>query len=274
MGLQMIITSLLCAAILISIFQRRFSKRLPLFHILFVMSAIAILNIGSNIFRMAVLVLLLIPPTNPAHDIVGIATLLLYVLVPAVYGIKWAVPRFGKPIQEIAVINCHKPYSWIAGSLLVIIAVSLLHFAPSNDRFKVVDRIALLPGTTATTLNDHIIRQSSKELLLYIKPIPSFYFSDHQPMICWRGSGFEFNRVEEKIINNRKIFQAVLKKPDATLYTAWWYESKDKYSNSQINWRWDALRNNAHYYLMNVTVSNPEMLSDAVKQVMSARLIR
>ncbi|RFS26404.1 exosortase N [Chitinophaga silvatica] len=273
MGLSMMITSLLFGVVLIAIFQKKMAKKLSLLQLILILISIAILNIGSNVFRIAILVLLRIPPSNSMHEVIGIITLVIYVLLPAVFGIKWMLKRFGKNNSETLPFKNPKLSGILAGATLVTLAITVVYVLPKNE-VKTAVNIVQLPGTTVTTLNDQICRQASTDLLLYIKPIPSFYFSDHQPMICWKGSGFEFYKVTEVKIDGKKIFQAVLKKADATLYTAWWYESKNSYSNSQLSWRWDALRNGTSYYLMNVTTNDPHKLTESIRQVMNAHLIR
>lgn len=271
MGLNMMITSLLCGIILIAIFQKRFNKRLSLGWVTVLLTLIVLLNIFSNLFRMVVLVLMAIPPENPAHELVGICALLIYVLLPAYLLSKWIVKRYGKlqPDEE-PVVNAHH------GSLFLPLALVLgVSWIVNTHREKSIapENVGILPGTVATRLDDQVIRQTAQDLLLYIKPIPSFYFSDHQPMICWKGSGYEFSKVEETELDGNMVFQAVLKKPGSTLYTAWWYESNKRRSTSQLDWRWDALRNGSRYYLVNVTVGAPGALKTRIHEVMKARLI-
>ena len=97
--------------------------------------------------------------------------------------------------------------------------------------------------------------------------IPGFYSADHNPMICWKGSGYEFVQVQEQVVNGTKMYTARLQNKTELLYTAWWYDNGQKRTVNQLAWRWDALKRNTNYSVVNVTAASKEHLDREVKKI-------
>ncbi len=104
----------------------------------------------------------------------------------------------------------------------------------------------------------------NEQTLIYIKSIAGFYSSDHHPMICWSGSGYSFAKVHTDRIAYREVYSGILTKGEETLYTAWWYDNGIRHTTSQWNWRWDMLKGNRPYALVNITATNPVELKKQV----------
>lgn len=275
MGLQMMLTSLLCGVMLIAFYQRRYQKILPGIFIGVVLLSIIGLNIIANLFRIILLVQFALPPDTAAHDGVGILSLLIYVILPLIPGIKWLLQRYGK-VDTNATVVAPGRYGWALQLLLLAGIVSVYYFKKErggNDT-STNTHVKSLPGYTQTIAGDHVMKQTAADALLYIKPIPGFYFTDHQPMICWKGSGFEFFKVQELTMQGVKMYTAELKKDSSTLYTAWWYESSSRRSSSQLEWRWDALCSGNNYYLINITVEKKALLEQKIGELLHAHLIQ
>ena len=275
MGLQMMLTSLLCGVMLLAFYQRRYHKILPGIFVALVLTGIAGLNIIANLFRIILLVQFALPPATLAHDGVGILSLLIYVILPLIPGIKWMLQRYGRtPIDGAAVAP--RWYGMALQLLLLTGIVAIFYLKNDRSRNDGVNNIHVksLPGYTQTVLEDHVIRQTATDALLYIKPIRGFYFTDHQPMICWKGSGFEFFKVQEQTMQGVKMYTAELKKDSSTLYTAWWYESSSRRSSSQLEWRWDALCSGNNYYLINITVEKKALLEQKIGALLRMHLIQ
>jgi exosortase N len=129
-----------------------------------------------------------------------------------------------------------------------------------------------VPGYTATQLEHRVTKLYNENALVYIKPIAGFFSSDHQPMICWSGSGYEFTRIHEDEMGDTKVYAATLEKGDERLYTAWWYDNGISTTISQFEWRWDALKTRQHYAIVNVTAATPELLKIEVKKMILLKL--
>ncbi|MBO9732732.1 MAG: exosortase N [Chitinophaga sp.] len=275
MGLQMMLTSLLCGVMLIAFYQRRYQKALPVIWGICVLLTIAGLNIIANLFRIILLVQFALPPGTPAHDGVGILSLLAYVVLPMIPGTRWLLQRYGKTVVVSSPPPPRRYAPVLQGVLLVgVIAAQVWLWHPAMTGNAMDSSVKTLPGYVRTNEDDHVIKQTTTDALLYVKPIRGFYFTDHQPMICWKGSGFEFSNAQERTIQGVKMYTATLQKGNDRLYTAWWYESSTCRSSSQLAWRWDALRNGSHYYLVNITVEKPALLEQKVRELLAARLIQ
>ncbi|SEW40924.1 exosortase N [Chitinophaga arvensicola] len=276
MGLQMLLTSLLCGIMMIALYQRRYHKELPALATFFILGVITVLNIIANLFRILLLVQFSLPPGTLAHDAVGIITLLVYVLLPLLLGIPWMLHRYGKAPAGNAVMNLAPVYG-LGLQLLLAAGIIAGHFMLTKNMTTTTattKQVKQLPGYSYTSLDDNIIKQTTADALLYVKGIPGFYFTDHQPMICWKGSGFEFYKVQEENIQGTKVYTAELKKDSSTLYTAWWYESRSHRSTSQLEWRWNALCSGNSYFLVNITVDKKALLAPEIKHLLSAHLIQ
>src|SRR5690606_34848317 len=97
-------------------------------------------------------------------------------------------------------------------------------------------------GYTATLSAKDILQYRSKSSLVYLKKIHGFYYSDHNPVICWMGSGYSISSIIERNINGARLFTGILNKGNETLYTAWWYDNGLIRTNSQFMWRWNSLK--------------------------------
>jgi exosortase N len=275
MGLQMMLTSLLCGVMLMAFYQRRYQKILPGIFTGLVLLSITGLNIIANLFRIILLVQFALPPGTAAHDGMGILCLLMYVILPLIPGIKWLVQRYGE--SPVSSTTTAPPLYGLAIHLLLLGGIVAGHYLKKNDNRDHTGadtHVKSLPGYTCTTEKEHVIKQTTADVLLYIKPIPGFYFTDHQPMICWKGSGFEFFKVQEVNMQGVKMYTAELKKNNSTLYTAWWYESSTRRSSSQLEWRWDAFCSGHHYYLVNITVEKKALLEQKIGELLRVHVIQ
>lgn len=276
MGLQMMLTSMLCGVMLIALYQRRYQKLLPLTGICAVLLCIACLNIIANLFRILLLMQFSLLPDTLAHEAVGIITLLVYVILPLLPGIRWMLLRYGKVPQNKSDIQ-PAPLYGLGLQLLLAAGMIAGHFIIKKDTSTttaLTQQVKHLPGYSFTSPGDNIVKQTTADALLYVKGIPGFYFTDHQPMICWKGSGFEFYKVQEVDMEGAKVYTAELKKDNTTLYTAWWYESRSRRSTSQLEWRWDALSSGNSYFLVNITVDKKASLAPQIRGLLSSHLIQ
>jgi exosortase N len=220
---------------------------------------------------MILLVILVILPEDPMHGFTGIICLAVYVILPLVWLIPWMVKRLGKARTE-PVAAC------TVNTLQVIMAHVCLAACVGMVAWKTmlpgVNQVvpANLPeveGFKVTSMRDNVVKVENDTALIYVKTIPGFYYSDHHPTICWRGSGFEFKHIREETIAGKTVSTSILQKGTQRLYTAWWYDNGRKQTGSQLNWRWDALRSGTRYAIVNVSTQNRETLEKEV-----ARLLR
>ncbi|SDF69534.1 exosortase N [Chitinophaga filiformis] len=274
MGLQMMVTASLCGMILIGFYQQQYKKALGIWLVLSILAGMILMNVASNLLRIIFLVYLNIMPSTVMHDVTGILCLVLYVIVPLLFLIQWMVRKYGKPVQvhrkryvlrsavKLFLLNLLLP----AGLLIVFI----INKSKEVDQ-QVLSNVPAMPGYTVQSLPGNIIRLNNDTLLVYIKHIPASYYTEHNPMICWKGSGYEFYKVEEKLVGGHTIYTALLQQEKDRLYTAWWYDNGLVSTSSQLQWRWDVLLGAHPYSLVNVTASSEHELRLAVNEILNKR---
>lgn len=278
MGLNMMTTSLVLGIMLIALYQKKLSKRIALWQTGIFLLVIAVLNIICNLFRIVCLVQFEILPDTFAHDLLGIACLVIYVVIPAVFIARFVVARMGvEPrAMKASVVPAFTRRSpgegW--GSYKQVIIHSLVAIGICAAAFSII-RQSLNNKTVAATaptienfkasrVEAGVLKLESKRTLVYVKPIHGFYNTDHHPMICWSGSGYVFEQVRERTVNGVKVYSAVLNNAGATLHTAWWYDNGTNRTIDQVEWRWDVLRGAKDYSVVNITVAVESELEPAV----------
>lgn len=274
MGLQMMVTALLCGIILTGFYQKQYKKELSIWLVLAMLAAMILMNILSNLLRIIFLVWLNIMPETVMHNVTGIMCLVLYVIVPLLFLIPLIVRRYGKPVV------LHRKYYVLRSAVKMFLlnvllpAGLLITFFINNSREtdrQLLSDLPAMSGYVVQPLPGNIIRIQNDTLLVYIKHIPASYYTEHNPMICWKGSGYNFYKVEEKRVGGHTIYTALLQQEKDQLYTAWWYDNGIALTSSQLQWRWDMLMGARPYSLVNVTASSEQELGLAVNDILNKR---
>jgi exosortase N len=267
MGLNMMTTSLVLGIMLIALYQKKFSKRLALWQTGIFLSIIAVLNIICNLFRIVCLVQFEIMPGTFMHDLLGIACLLIYVVIPAVFIAKFAVARMGvEPGPLKASVTSSRSYKQTVNHLAVAISICVAAFSVvrNSSQNNIAASIPTLENFKVSRVQAGVLKLQNERSLIYIKPIRGFYNTDHHPMICWTGSGYVFEQVRERTVNGVKVYSAVLNNGGTKLHTAWWYDNGIHRTIGQLDWRWDVLRGAKDYSVVNITVPAENELEPAI----------
>jgi exosortase N len=266
MGLQMTVTAMLCALIIIGGLQKKYRLFLSAGTTIGLLCVAFGLNILANLIRIVCLVQFKIMPDTLLHEVMGILSLVVYVLLPVALLSRYIVRRYGK-----AVVKEKKIYRIVpTGPLLLrngILLVCMIYGCYVNLQPRVVKAHALPVKTTGFTvkhLPENVTQLDSDDALVYVKYIPSYYHAEHHPMVCWKGSGYTFERVREQVWNGRPVYTATLVNGKAQLHTAWWYANGQHNYTSQFGWRWDAMRSGRQYSLINVTAKDEATLRKVI----------
>lgn len=265
MGLHMLSVSFLTGLLLTAIFQQRYQKQLPVIALLAALPLLFVLNIFCNLFRMVCLVYFKLMPESPMHDIAGLFCFGVYVLAPACGLMSWLVRRYGyKSDRGIRLMPAAKSVSmlWRNGALAIIILFCVLAYSfQSGSRLKPA-KVAIRKGFETEQLPDKVTRLKNKEVLIYLKEIAGCYAAEHHPMICWKGSGYEFKKVRVIRAAGHPVYIAELHHQKDLLYTAWWYTNGVEAATiSQLEWRWNMLKGAKPYTLVNITAETPAALN-------------
>ena len=106
-------------------------------------------------------------------------------------------------------------------------------------------------------------------LLVYIKPAVRAFESDHPPVLCWKGAGFEVEQVSEVMVGNSKLLMAVIKKGRITRYTAWWYDNGTVKTADQWTWR---LSKGEPFRIVNLTTGDRAELLQSCREFLAKKL--
>lgn len=277
MGLNMLVTSLLLQVLLVALYQKKFGRTGSWWQVILLLGLVAGLNILSNLIRIVALVQFNILPGTTMHEVMGLICLLVYVVLPAVFITNRVINRYGKtPVVITASSSTTGKVKQVTihAVLAILMIIATRGVVQRNDATNnLSDTLPTIAGYQVQRVTD-VLKLQNGRALVYIKPIEGFYSADHNPMICWRGSGYEFRQVEKSSVNGQIVYMALLQKKEDMLYTAWWYDSGTKQTIDQLTWRWDALQHHTKYALINVTANTREKLEQEVKKIQQEQRFR
>lgn len=272
MGLKMLTTSLWFSLYILFFIQKKHVKQLRLHMILLILVIVVLLNIITNISRIIILVLFDISPNSILHSFAGIACFILYTVLPLIFIINKIVLYKGTPLAENSA-NKH-----ITGALnykyalpLIALAVTGIAGITSHKDISLTQThtpIKEVQEYSCDIYDNDIFRLKNNNVLIYIKPIASWYSSEHNPLICWIGSGYEFEQLSEKLYSNTTVYTGTLKNNEDILYTAWWYDNGDNRTISQLDWRWWMMQGESRFSVVNVTCNSSKQLKDELTKIL------
>jgi exosortase N len=275
MGLNMLAFSMLMGVFSLAHQYRIQKVRLTVASTLVFFLAIFTLDVLCNLLRIMLLVLFAIAPDNPMHEIVGLFCFLLYVIAPMYAFCKWFVARFGKQIisvsRNISIGYGLKSFVLILAILICLVGVHI-KFGKEEGTNTPHTKV-IISGFQIENMNDGITKLHNEESLIYIKPIAEFFTGEHTPLICWRGSGYNFEGVSKIKISGHEIYVGQLVKPGQTLFTAWWYSNGKIQTINQFDWRVRMLKGEGKFCLINVTANDNATLQKNVKCILNEPLL-
>lgn len=273
MGLNMLVTSLLCGLILFAFYQKQYKLRLGLGWVLSGLGILFLLNVAANLCRIVLLVRFHLMPESSMHGFSGIICLVVYVLIPGALLCRMLVKKAGCAIPPI---NQGVGTDRKAGMLHILLLPLMIITAFRLHQHKAAAPRGNLPvaaGYTVSWYDQEVIKMENKQALIYLKPLKGFIYTDHNPLLCWSGSGYTFANVEERLWSGIPLFTGVLQKGKEQLYTAWWYENGSTSTVSQWTWRWQMLKGDAPFTIINVTAADPLALQAEVARIAALKSI-
>jgi len=273
MGLHMLIISLLTALLLMNYYQRKTGRRLSALMITLLLLITIGLNTINNLIRIICLVILLILPDNPLHGILGLLFLCCYVLLPLLPMTRFVIRRYGHIVQANGSPSSVRCRRVLAGNILVAAIMTglvLLHLFRQPPERPMAAGVTI-PGYSLHQRPNAILQLDNSRSLVYIKPIPGFYYTDHTPSICWQGSGYVFTTLGESTYAGVRMYEGTLEKNGEKLYTAWWYDNGIRQTIDPVEWRWDLIRGGRSYSLVNITAASPAQLRAEIIRVLKTR---
>lgn len=280
MGLSMTITALIIALLMLAFIERQQQRYWKFGVVILLMSLTVLLSIGANFTRLLILILFRIMPENPLHDIMGLMSLAVYVLIPFYFLSRWLSVHFPKLMQSSVQtadleqkIITPKPHFIVLFLPLSLALTGIQFLYESSNKFSNFDKIQV-PHFQKNITEKGILQLSNDSLLIYIKPPSPVYRSTHDPRICWQGSGYKFSDIQQVTWSNSLIYTAQLSTAQDTLYTAWWFDNGKQQTISEWEWRWKSLGAEQGYYLINVSAEKRSILKEKTKQLLEQPLIK
>lgn len=266
-GLHMLVMSLVICLFLLTYHQRKLNKQIRFFSLTAIFTLTIGLNIVCNFFRILLLVTFKIMPGTLLHDLVGIACLIIYVFIPLMIGLKLIINRFGHTKEALQIVKPADQFRYpLLHSLLLIISLFVAFRVVPADAFVYKPGEINMEGFKKQQMENGIYKFENQEALIYIKPTV-FYAPEHDPKICWTGSGYIFKSIQKERWNGFELYTAVLEKGKDKIYAAWWFDNGTTRTTDQITWRWKGLKGEPRFYLVNVNASSQKTLKAEVGKI-------
>lgn len=260
-GLHMTGVSVLAGAWWLMHYETRLRRRLSSLWTVVLGIAILGLTLVSNLLRILVLVLFGLGPDTWLHDLVGLLCIMAYTWLPAWWLAYRAVHRFGHDAKQA---QATRP-GWAIALLVLGIGIKWLTGLPETVDQGQLKRVAeewQRQGFTGVNLPNQFVKLEKPGYLVYLKPVSNWWSAEHSPAVCWRGSGYVLQHIEETRWRGQPCYRAELRKSgtgmqssaDSPLYTYWWFSDGREQTVSQLAFRWKMLLGGPDYVLVNVTM--------------------
>lgn len=286
MGLNMLAISMLMAVFMIAFHTRKQNRKLQLPGLVAVFISTFALNIVANFIRMLMLVIFKVLPAHPMHELIGLVSLGLYILVPLYFVCRWMVTRWGKPFDSPSPrmpMNAREQRIVVATMLALLIIGVIVNYKRSNmvhmntqvviQNEKIGHDLQDFSNLKVQLINDNVTKISNDQILLYIKPIPEFFTGEHSPLFCWQGGGYEFKKIKATTIFENQIYIGQIVNGNEKLHTAWWYSNGSVRTIDQFDWRLRMMKGEPSFNLINITCPSEKQLIDALKAIFETRII-
>ena len=273
MGLNMLGVGLILTYFFIGFFAKK-CGRLPTNRGLFVfVLATLCLNLVSNLLRIVSVVSLTIPPETVGHDVVGLLSFLIYNILPMYFLIRFSSrsPFFFKekitsnPVSNTP--NFSKKYDFLLPiSLFLLLASRAIFLEFHKEKPKNI----VLSGKIASNfqvknLDNGVTQLKNDSTLIYLKNLAHGFTTEHSPMICWKGSGYQFRQIEEIKMGETPIYIGILQRDTDQIHATWWFESDNFATNDQIEWRYRFFTEGSSFRLVNVNAASRERVLTATR---------
>lgn len=270
MGLRLVITGFLLTLLILNqrSFQLGISVRKGIVSLFLSLSFVLI--IIANFFRIVLLILIQSPEGTISHEAVGIATMIVFHTIPIIYVSKWILDKpWAKALPDH--ITYQKEQFLLYPSIALIAITTLLstYMNTENTRFDTPSSIPQFAGFESTKAQDGVMSYSNGKAKFTIKPLHPLSFSNHHPMICWRGDGFEISNESFGNISEFACMKATLKSETLQpLNTVWWYTNGNGFATtSEVEWRLRSIFKKEKFYILNFTSSDNNELVFMINSV-------
>jgi exosortase N len=274
MGLNMLGVGLILTYFFIAFFSKK-QEKLPTNQGIAVFLAAALcLNLLSNLTRIIAVVLLKIAPETVGHELIGLLSFLMYGVIPMYFFIKISRTSsffFSENIKNDAFSAASSNASVRSFIVPIGLFLCLVVRAVFFEFYKKTETNLVLSDTltanfTVNNLPNGVTQLRNDSTLIYLKNLQHGFTTEHSPMICWKGSGYDFQKIERITIGNIPVYIGVLQRETEQIHAIWWFESDNFATSDQIAWRYRAITEGSHFRLVNVNTVSKEGAVKAAKQ--------
>lgn len=274
MGLNMLSISFILAIVLAAHYERTYNKKLNLLSIILYLLSVFVFNLIGNLVRIILLILFRIPADNYMHDVVGIVCLIIYVLLPLWFVSGFFYQRFASPLLEQKA-PVQKDYARLINTAIVALFIIVVYISKMHTYEKTyMPTCCSISGYEKSITTNEVIRFENKEALIYVKPVMSFYGTEHTPMVCWVGSGYSFVQVKRIICNSKEIYTGKLIKGKDSIYCSWWFDNGMNKTIRQLEWRLDVMKGADTYSLINVNATDEKKMLTITANLLDENIFR
>jgi exosortase N len=274
MGLNMLGIGLILTYFFIGFFSKQQGKLPTNRGIVVFITAALCLNLLSNLMRILAVVLLKIAPATVGHEVIGLLSFLMYGVIPMYFFIKSnrCSSFFFKENIKTDAFSIASSNATIRSFILPIgLFLCLVIRAVFFEFYKKTETNLILPDTitanfTVRNLPNGVTQLRNDSSLIYLKNLPHGFTTEHSPMICWQGSGYNFQKIERTMIGNTSVYMGVLQRDTDQIHAIWWFESDNFATSDQIAWRYRTFTEGAHFRLVNVNAASKEEAVEAAKR--------
>jgi exosortase N len=274
MGLNMLSIGLILTYFFIGFFAKKIEKLPTIKGVFLIVFAALLLNLLSNLMRIIAVVLLHIPPETVGHELIGLLSFSIYSIVPIYFLIKKTALSplfFREKINNQAFSNAQNELKMGDLKLPIFIFMLLTSRALFLEFYKkdpqnLVLSSAITADFQIVNLPNGVTQLKNDSTLIYLKSLEHSLVTEHSPMICWRGSGYEFQKIEQTTVGKIPVYIGVLQRDTDQIHAVWWFESDKFATNDQVSWRYRAYTEGSLFRLVNVNAASRERALAAAKR--------
>lgn len=262
MGLRLVITGFILSLLIMQQLAKRHGVKPNRWFISGFLAVSLILVIAANFFRILLTIQFRSPANSWSHELIGLVTFLLFHLVPMFLLVKKFIPKMNSERALSSRKISEGGFDlWLLGMLVTLMFAKSI-FAPNDARFTGSEGLVKnLSGYELNVSRDGVHKYANSRSTLIVKPMFPLSFSNHHPMLCWRGDGFEVIGESIGKLGEIECYRANLQRDTEQLKTAWWYvDDEGNRTTSEWEWRWTALTRGKQFYLVNLAAINEDEL--------------
>jgi exosortase N len=197
-----------------------------------------------------------IGPEHAMHEPAGIICFVAYVMIPTYFFSRWIVVPVQKDVPSKQLSLTLPIYASLVLASLMLLLIGIRINVNRQQPVQVQRRASFVDGFRKEEMKEGITKFYNAEALVYVKPIPEFFTSEHTPLLCWKGTGYKFESIREIQVENHRTYVGRLVKGTKVLYTAWWYSNGETKTIDQVNWRFRMMKGEKSFSLINITSSS------------------